>query len=65
MKASTKRLHQGTKSKNSQEEKHFMLCLFLHIFLKLVTVHPAREGESLLERMALLAGQVTSAVTLV
>lgn len=65
MKASTKRLHQGTKSKNnSQEEKHFMLCLFLHIFLKLVTVHPARE-ESLLERMALLAGQVTSAVTLV
>ena len=64
MKASTKRLHQGTKSKNSKEEKHFMLCLFLHIFLKLVTVHPARE-ESLLERMALLAGQVTSAVTLV
>ena len=42
-----------------------MSCLFLHIFfLKLETVHPARE-ENLLERMALLAGWVTSAVTLV
>lgn len=59
MKASTKKLHQGTKSKNSGGE-----CLFLHIFLKLVTVHPVRD-ESLLERMALLAGRVTSAVTLV
>lgn len=36
----------------------------MHIFLKLVTVHPVRD-ESLLERMALLAGRVTSAVTLV
>lgn len=63
MKASTKRLHQGTKSKNSQEEKHLMLCLFLHIS-QAGNCSPCERGEPL-ERMALLAGQVTSAVTLV